>query len=169
MREILLPYLDGNVFHVTDRKGYAGIKVLGKIKHNGNGELRPAFPQSPDCYGNLNDRVCLFDFRNFPGWDWGLATPETLLNPPNYNNNPIFLILSEKIYPELKLQSQEKKPITRTHVPYGLECWFPGDIDVNKFQITTVYCATIIQNLENNLGRRMEAAHKKLFNNLPKD
>lgn len=169
MREILLHLLDGNVFHVTNRKGYAGIKKQGKIRHNGDGEFSYAFAPSPNSYGNWKGWVCLFDFRNFPGWDWGGATPELLLNP-NYNNNPIFLMLSEEIYPELKLQSQEKKniPLDKLYVP-KVECWFPGDIDINKFQITTVYCVNIIQNPENDLGRRLEAAHKKVLNNRSKD
>lgn len=102
LKEILLPKLTGNVFHVTSKSNLEGIFRQNQIKNNKNKDFALTFGQSENSYGRKRGYVCLVDLR--------FATKEEIveslhkyyfLNPTHVNNNPIFLIINEALYPKL--------------------------------------------------------------------
>jgi len=136
LEEILMPKLKGNVFHVTSKSNFKGILKKNQIKNNKKYDFAFTFGQSKNSYGRKRGYVCLFDLR--------FATEEQIvesfykyyfLNPDHVNNNPIFLIISEDLYPSLISWEKAKNEcnVKEMYIPY-IECWYPGDISVDKIK-----------------------------------
>lgn len=169
--DIVLSKMEGHVFHVTSREGYEGIIKQGIIRQNGDGSLPHTYGHSPKSAGNLNNSVCLFDFRSFPGWNkWGTANPNLLLDSA-YQHKPVFLIMGEEIYPKLEQAYKYKyyNDTIGTYVPTyvpNVECLFPGDIDLQKFPILKVYRTEIHYEKDPDaidLGEAMKNMHEKVL------
>jgi hypothetical protein len=100
LREVLLPRLRGQVFHVTKRPAARSIIADGEIRTNETKRYALAHGQSEASYFPQRGCVCLFDLRR--------ATEEQIeqslgklhfLNP--WNGLPVFFILDAERIPDL--------------------------------------------------------------------
>jgi len=165
LKEFILPILRGNLFDLTNRSGFKGILKDGLIRNNRKGEFPYSFPQSARSYARTRGYVSLFDLR---------ATSkdrlETVfdkfyfLNPPNAENNPIFLILSESLYPELIpwTRARDEDAWDEMFIP-RVEAFHQGDIPI--FSINRVLSLKIkgVKKRQNSLSRLMDKAVQELY------
>ncbi|MBU0478184.1 hypothetical protein KKC91_06420 [bacterium] len=129
LEEIILPFLKGNVFHVTTLESFEGIKKENKIVNNKDKSFSFSYPQSENSHGRKQGWICLFDLRTVTNEQ----IDESLLryyflNPVSASDSPIFLILSKELYPELiPYTYAQKQQAQDMWIPY-VECWYPQDI-----------------------------------------
>lgn len=139
----LLPLLLGKVFHVTSQINYEKIIKTKCIKSNKNGEFNTSFSQSQNSFGKFNGWISFVDLysKNTEEAKYYAGDGYYFLQPKREWKTVVFLFISSKFWKDLKIQSKSFLPSKHyvskemigemTFVP-NIECWYPGDIDLNK-------------------------------------
>jgi len=123
----------GNVFHVTSREGLAGIEATGAILANEDGSLGDTFPQSKRSYFRSQGCVCLFDLRHVSEEELKNALDKYyFLNPHHVHDNPVFLILREQFFSQLRPWSEAKRGVEMV-IPH-VECGFTKEVSLDMIQ-----------------------------------
>ena len=138
LEKIVLPHLQGTVFHLTTLRNYQSILKDALIRHNQNGNLTSPFPFEKH-FGSNRGYVCLFDLRN--------TTPEQIqnalvgslhfLDPFDDDTDVVYLFVSPRLYG--KLITNEKAPALlgdrrkEMWIP-EVECWHEGDIPIDLIE-----------------------------------
>jgi hypothetical protein len=133
LEESLLPILRGSVFHVTTRSGFRGITKDGFIRNNKNGLFPCSFPQSSRSYARNRGCVSVFDLRATSDDQLQTALSNFyFLNPPNAEDNPFLLFLSESYHPQLIpwTQARDEEAWREMFIPI-VEAFYPGDIPIS--------------------------------------
>jgi hypothetical protein len=115
-------HLDGRIFHLTSSENYNSIvhdkSILGYT------ELKKTHTQSINSYGRKNGYICLFDFREFQSVEFKESLSDFLLFPPEYVQEPVYLILHERYYDRLTFYNEVKDDIKDSDVfIHPTECW----------------------------------------------
>jgi len=141
LESIVLPKLRGSVFHVTNTAGLKGIRKDKMIRNNKDGKFPFTWGQSAHNYGINRGCICLWDLRNITDKQLKNALEECpFLNPPFAENNPIFLYISERLFPEIisqmearaeRAKSKDAKAWKEIWVPHA-EAWYPGNIPIDS-------------------------------------
>jgi hypothetical protein len=126
----LLSRLVDSAFHVTSRDGLRGILDAGAIKNNKDDRFRLTFPQSKNSFGRRRGYVCLFDLRTVLPDDLKEALGKFyFLNPHQFEDRPVFLLLGEEDYGQLIPWTAGS--VGEMRIPH-VEAWYPGDISLDK-------------------------------------
>ena len=135
-REILLPHLIGNVFHVTRHSALEKIVESGMIDPTARGALGNSFPQSANSYGRHKGFVCLFDFRakTHEAIAWGLDCCSFLNSRTLGDHLAIVLIRAEAtislIPPSVAFAETGGAKVWIPEV----ECWYPGPVPLHAIE-----------------------------------
>ena len=129
-REILLPHLTANVFHVTRHSTLDQIVASGCIDPNVSGAFGNSFTQSVNSYGRYKGYVCLFDFRakTDEAISWGFDCCN-FLHSRTLGDDLAILLLSAKATAELipaTAAFAETRGI-KVWIP-EVESWYPGPV-----------------------------------------
>lgn len=165
LEESLLPILRGNVFHVTTRSGFNGITKDGFIRNNKSGLFSSSFPQSNRSYARNRGWVSVFDLRAISDDQLQTALSNFyFLAPPNTEDNPFFLFLSESHHPQLVSWSQarDEEAWKEMFIPI-VEGFYPGDIPISC--ISRVIAVKIIRprKRQSSLSEQMDKAVQDLY------
>ena len=131
LRDKLLPRIIKQVFHVTTRSGWCGIKGSGVIKPSGDGTVEPAF-QYRNSFGRRNGYVCLFDLRTASDAQIAdaLDVRFNFLDPWGRGNDPVFLIFGPESYRELIPWTVARDERSGSMFIWYVEGWYPGPIQI---------------------------------------
>lgn len=124
LKSVVMPFLLGQVFHVTSTAALERIQTSGFIKSNRDGEFGFTFPQSQSSYGRQQGYVSLFDMRERSEE----IVRETLMKfyfPKPSSADPAYLFLHELYYE--RLVPWTEAPTGAMVVPH-VEAWYPGDV-----------------------------------------
>ncbi len=132
LRDQLLPILIGEVFHVTTPEAYQAIQRTGVVRHNRDGALPFASPQSATSWGRDQGYVCLFDLRALPDGEleWVLRK-YFFLDPFDSEQGPVYLFLRPEAF--VSLIPWTEAPPARMVIPHA-ECWYPGDLSISSLR-----------------------------------
>jgi len=141
LESVVLPKLRGSVFHVTNTAGLKGIRKDKLIRNNKDGKFPFTWGQSAHNYGINRGCICLWDLRNITNKQLKNALEEyPFLNPPSAENKPIYLFISEGLFPELishmearaeRAKLKDAKVWKEIWVP-NAEAWFRGNIPIDN-------------------------------------
>lgn len=146
LSKTLLPLLLGNIFHVTNGDSVKSIFEAGSVRNNQNGDFPSTFPQSNSNYGAKNGMVYLIDLRgkNYEEAQEHASNGYYFLKPKSEWKSVAFFVLSSNYFADLKHQARFNPALVgKNHIPMEkiytgtylpeIECWYPGDISLNKF------------------------------------
>jgi hypothetical protein len=165
LRNFMIPSLRGNVFHLTNHQGLRGITKDGVIWNNKNGEFPYTYPQSARSYARKRGYVSLFDLRTTSDDEIEKALSNFyFLNPPFADNNPIFLILSESLYPELIpwTQARDENAWEEMFIPH-VEAFHPGNIPVSYVNRVVSVKIKRARKRRSSLSKRINKAFQGLY------
>jgi hypothetical protein len=173
LRDLLLPILRGNVFHLTTAAGLRGIKKDGLIRNNKSGKFPYNYPQSARSYARNRGYISLFDLRTSSDdqIETGLSN-FNFLNPPFVHNNPVFLFISPSAYPALILwtQATNEEAWSEMFIPH-IEAFYPRDIPISDVSRVISVKVRPMRNQQNSLSRRLDKAiqslHTRIDNRRP--
>ena len=137
LRTRLLPRLVGSVFHVTSRRGYAGIRRAGGILNNQTSRFPYTAAVSANSVGRKRGWICLFDFRGMPDEELDLALGKFYFLDPFSRaqpgpSSPVFLVLDETYHDDLMPYTAGGPPDMR--IP-PVEVWYPRDLALSKIRL----------------------------------
>ena len=126
----LLPVLRKGLYHLTDTRGYSGIRSSGFIEPN-DGRFPDSFSQSAHSYGRSRGFISLFDFETptleqciseEPKWTTFFVQRKPSLVLINLDRQELAskLITNERVRQEVGLG----RPVWMPHV----EVWYPDPI-----------------------------------------
>jgi hypothetical protein len=137
IKEQVLSYLRGSVFHVTNEKGFNGIMKSKAILNNKDNRFEYTFPQSKGSYGINRGYICFFDFRKASLED----IEETILrfdfiHHKFRESNPHYFLLRKEYHDEVISCDIARKDVAYSEmwIP-ETECWFPRDVPITYIDI----------------------------------
>jgi hypothetical protein len=131
LRDVVLPHLLGQVFHVTTGTGLHGIQRSGAIVPNSDGRFPWSTTQSPSSYGRSIAGVCLVDLRT--------ATREVIddaldryyfLDPFTATRVNAFILLGAPALNALVPNHVGRGNFERLVVVPNVEVWYPGRLSL---------------------------------------
>lgn len=132
LKKEILPLLMGQVFHVTNKNSFKGIKKEGKINNNLNKQYKLTTAQSENNYGRKRGHVCLIDLRDINAQNLKDALMKYYFLSPHNEEDVYFLILKDECFNRLIpwQKAQEEVGYKEVWIPH-VETWYPGDIDLS--------------------------------------
>ena len=116
-------------------------------------------------YGRNRGYVCLWDLRNITNEQLHVALDDYyFLNPRFANNSPIFLFISERLFPELipwtKARDEGAKEVWVPHA----EAWYPGNIPFDNvshgIRVHVKRASSPLQDLLKKATAKRESGHR---------
>jgi hypothetical protein len=133
LRDLLLPKLIGQVFHVTSGTAFWRIHNCGGISPNADGRYQATSPQSENSFGRTEGAVCLVDLRD--------ATTDVIddaldrfyfLDPFHTTRVNVFLVLGSSANAKLIPNTVGRaNPAFKVAVP-NVEVWYPGRLPLSE-------------------------------------
>ena len=130
--DLLFPYLNGHVFHVTIFENLSGIQKSGAIQPNTKGNFKTSFDFSGNSFFRKRGCVSLFDYREIDEELFNNYGERCLPTLPFFKSNRIsVLFLSEEAFPKLisSEQRHKEKALNEYIVPY-FEAGYQGQIEL---------------------------------------
>jgi len=134
LEKVVLPKLRGFVFHVTAVAGLKGIRKDKMIWNNRDAKFSFTMPPSISSYGRKRGYICLIDLRGITNEQLETTLIKyRFLNLESAENNPIFLFISESLFPELIpwTKARDEGAWDEVWVP-RVEAWYPGNISIDN-------------------------------------